>query len=109
MPALGQKRTSSSFDHLISLREERRWDCHAQRFSRFEIDYHLIFCWRLYREVGWLLSLKDPINISSGTSALIDHIGSEGHQAALYGHVAERIDGGQFVLRRKFYNQVTRN
>ncbi len=41
-----------SFNHLISLREQRGLDCHVQRLGRPEIYYHLIFCWCLYRKVS---------------------------------------------------------
>jgi hypothetical protein len=64
------------------LREQRGRDCHVRRLGRPEIYYHLIFCWCLYRKVSRLLALEDSIDISSCTSALINYVRSEGHQAA---------------------------
>ena len=71
MSALCQKRTHAVqqtniaiLDHLVGEGEQRLRHCQTERLGGFEIDRQLVFGWRLYRQVGRLLTFKDPIGIT---------------------------------------------
>ena len=76
MSALGQKRTPS-FDHLSSVREHRRRHAEAKRFGSF--DNQLKLGRSLYREVGWLLTLQNAIDVTGCAAVLVDYISPVGN------------------------------
>ena len=53
----------SSLDHLVGALLEMQWHVDAERGGSPEIDHKLIFCWKLYREIGWLCSLQYSVNV----------------------------------------------
>jgi hypothetical protein len=101
MSALGQKRTSSLFNHLVGAGEQRRRHFEAECFRGLEIDHQLIFGRRLHWQVGWLLALEDAINIASGTSVVIEPVRPVRDQAASGDKSTIRIDRGKLIAGRK--------
>jgi hypothetical protein len=51
MSALGQKRTSHLFDHLVGAGEQAWWHRETERLGCFEIDYQFVLGRRVYGEV----------------------------------------------------------
>jgi hypothetical protein len=49
------------------------------------IDHQFVLGWRLHRQVGWLLSFEDAINIARREPEGIDRARSVGDQAASVG------------------------
>jgi hypothetical protein len=47
----------------------------AERPSGLEVDDEFVLCRRLYRQVGRLLALEDPIDIASGAAIRLDCVG----------------------------------
>jgi hypothetical protein len=69
----GQERKSAtSFDHLVGGREKRRWDGQAKRIGGFEIDHELVFGWRLDRQIGRFLAFEDTINIRGSAWVIVN-------------------------------------
>src|SRR5262249_6479801 len=62
------------FDHVIGLREQRRWHRYAQRLRSLEVDHQLVLGRRLYRKIGRLLAFENTIDVACGTTELIDRI-----------------------------------
>jgi hypothetical protein len=56
------------FDHLVGRGEQRLRNGQAEWLRGLEIDNQLEFGRRLHRHVGWLLALKDTIDIPRGSS-----------------------------------------
>jgi hypothetical protein len=46
----------------------------SQCLGRLEIDHELIFGWNLYRQVGWLRTTEDAIDVSGYPPELVDRI-----------------------------------
>jgi hypothetical protein len=106
MSAMGQQRTLASlFDHFVSAGDQCGRNLKAERLCGFEIDCKLVFCRGLHRQVGWLLALQNAIDVSSGAAILIEVVRPIADQAASTYKVAERVDRGQIVPRRKLSNQ----
>src|SRR5262249_11207567 len=63
MSALCQKRTSCLFDHFVSAGKQGSRHCDAERFGGFYIDHRLELGRRLHRQVGWLLTLQDAVDV----------------------------------------------
>src|SRR5262245_35272902 len=97
MSAKGQKRTSRLLDHLVGCGKQRLRNGQTKRLCGLEIDNQLILGRGLHRHVGWLLALKDAIDIPRGLPGHIVRIGSVGDQAAVYRVIAIRVDRRQFV------------
>jgi hypothetical protein len=73
----------SLFDHLVGAGEQRRRHFEAERFGGFEIDGQVDFRGLLHGKVGWLLTLKNAIDLAGGTPVLIHDIGAVGDQPAI--------------------------
>jgi hypothetical protein len=54
----------------------------AQCFGSFEIDYKLVLSRRLHREIAWLLTFEDAIDVARGTTELVEEVGSVTDQPA---------------------------
>jgi len=52
----------------------------AARFGSLEVYHQLILRWRLHRQVGWLLTLEDAVDVAGAVPETIEHIRSVGDQ-----------------------------
>src|SRR4030095_9692938 len=96
-----RKRTLMLFDHLVSLRKQRRRDPYTECLGGLEIDYQLVLGRRLYRQVRWLLALEDAIDIARRLPELIDVIRTVRDQASIDDMESSVVDRGEFVPRRR--------
>src|SRR5262249_17052436 len=79
MSALGHKRTSVLFDHLIRALLNRQRDKNVKRPGGFEIDDHLELDRGLDRKLVWLGALENSIGVSSGASVVVAQVAAIGH------------------------------
>src|SRR5215471_7042120 len=106
---LGQKRTHAAqqrrslFDHLVGATDQKLWDIQPERLCGFEIDHQLVLVRRLHRHVGWLLALKDAIDIAGGSPIQVSKVSPIGDQAAAGNWFAAPVD------RRKLVSSGKRN
>ena len=82
------------FDHLVSLRKQRRRDPYTECLGGLEIDYQLVLGRRLYRQVRWLLALEDAIDIARRLPELIEVIRTVRDQASIDDMESSVVDGG---------------
>ena len=75
MSALGQKRTSQLFDHLIGNVQQTKWHSEPKRFGGLEIDDQLEPGRLQDRQVGRLLAFEDSADI--GADLRIDLPGND--------------------------------
>ena len=96
--------TTVLFDHLIGAREQRLRYGKSERLCGFEIDYQLILCRRLHRQIGRLLALEDAIDVTGGAAVLIDRVYPIHEEGA--GEGERVVDRGQMVFGRESNDQV---
>jgi hypothetical protein len=59
-------------DHLVGASEHRWRHIEAKRPRGLEIDDQFVLGRRLYRQVGWLLTLENAIDVGGGAAVLVD-------------------------------------
>src|SRR5512132_611351 len=99
--ALGGPPYISLFDHLVGPGEQRRWDRHAQRLGRLEVDDQLELGRLLDRQVARPGALQDLVHEDGralGHRQQTRAIGHEGPGQREFPEIAHR---GQSVLRGK--------
>ena len=69
------------FDHLVGAGKQRRWDFNADRPRGLQIDHQLVLGWRLHRQIGRLLTLKNAIHVASCVPERVNRIRPIGEQA----------------------------
>ena len=104
---------SRSKQHLYSITSSARASSvggilEAEGLSCLEVDHKFVLGRRLHRQVGWLLALKNAIDVAGCAPELIDLIRSVGNKAAGSYKDTFEIDGGQPVLGRKLDDQANR-
>src|SRR4051812_20797275 len=92
--------STPSLDHLVSAREDARWNGEPQRRGGLEINDQLILSRRLHRKVGWLFALKDAVDVASSPAVLVEQIWTIGDQAAGGDIGTGGVDCGQSVPGR---------
>src|SRR6516164_1845990 len=92
------------FDHLVSALLEQQRYLEAKRLRCLEIYHQLVFGRRLHRQVGRLLTLEDAIDVIGRTSPIIESVKSVRQQAAEFGELTVRIDGGETVTSSQRYD-----
>src|SRR5262245_35676595 len=94
------QQTASSFDHLISAREQRRRHVEAERLRGLEVDQQLVLGWRLHRQIGGPLALENAVDVSGGTPVRVDRRVPVGDQAAAGDEDALEVHGGKLMPGR---------
>src|SRR5262249_56710780 len=89
------------FDQLVCTAGQRQWDSDAKRLGCLEVDEQLVLGRRLHRQVRWLCSPEDAIDVRRGTPAEIDRVGPLGQQAAVDCLAPGRLDGREAVACRQ--------
>src|SRR5262249_4072108 len=84
-------------------------DRYAERLGGLEVDHQLVFGWRLHREIGWLFTFEDAIDVTSRVAEQLDQIGPIGDQATAGGGISFIKDRGQLVPRRQRDDQTAMN
>ena len=74
-------------DHLAGAQQNRWGYRKTERLGGLEVQDHLKFCWKLYREIARLLPTQDAIDISGDTTKGVYLVDSVGEQAAVSGKV----------------------
>ena len=75
-------------------------------FAVLRLIDHLILGRRLDRQVSWLLTLEDAIDVARGSAMWIDCVGPICEETAGAREIAEWIDRGQTVAGSKRNNQL---
>ena len=66
----------------------------SQHLSGLEIDHQLVLGWCLHREVRWLLTFEDAVDVTGSKPELIDPIRSIGNQSAARDEYTIRVSRG---------------
>jgi hypothetical protein len=97
------------FDYLVDDLAEMHWNVEAQRLGRIEVDDKLISRRCLHRHVGWLLALKDAVDITGRTPIQVDPIRPIGHQTTGGGKGAIEVYRWQLASGRKRDDEIAMN
>jgi hypothetical protein len=89
------------FDHLVGAREHRDRYIEAERPRGFQVYDQLVFVRQLNRQIGWLLTLENTVDVGGGALVELDIIHAVGCQTAVRREITERIDIGQPVPMRE--------
>src|SRR6516164_9657148 len=85
----------TSFDHLVGAQQERFRDREAERFGGLQINDQFIIGGILHRQLGWLRTSEDAINVDGCLAVLLSGVVSIGCQSALSNEIAEIVNGWQ--------------
>ena len=68
----GPKADIGLFDHFVGAAKKCGRECETEGLGSLEIYHCLIFCWRLYREVGRFFALENAVNVTRRAAVRID-------------------------------------
>src|SRR5262245_43666167 len=88
-------------DHFVGTRKHRQRHGEAQRLGSLEIDDQLVLGRSLYRQISWLLTLEDTIDVSGRPAELCENVIPIRDQAAAGRKGTTIVDRRQFVPGRK--------
>ena len=94
------------FDHLIGEREQLLGSLQAERLGCFQIDYQLEFGRRLHREVGWLGTLENAVDVPGRLSRLFGIIAAIADQPTRLRTIGGKIDRRNAVSRGQLDDQL---
>src|SRR6185295_18675954 len=101
------RRHRKLFDHLVSLREQRRWRLKVERLGGLEVDNQIVLRRCLHREIARLLALQKAVSIDRGSPILVRWIRPVTEQASRRrDEVAAWIDRRQSVPGRKTGDEI---
>src|SRR5262249_9879934 len=83
---------SLSLDHLVRAAQKRQRNCDAKRLGRFKVEDKVHFGGPRNRQVGGLLTLKNPADIDAHQTVLVHKAASVAHQAPRDGKLPKLID-----------------
>src|SRR5215467_8240548 len=72
----------SLFDDLVGAQQERFWDRQAKRLGGRQIDDEIELCRLLDRDVGWLRSAQNLVDIVSSAPEQVRPVYPVGHQTS---------------------------
>ena len=67
---------SSLFDYIVGTGENSLRNGQPYRPGSLQVDDQLVSRWLLHRQIAWLLSSQDAVDISRGTAKQVDEIGA---------------------------------
>src|ERR671937_170723 len=92
---------STSLNHLVGAREERRWHSNAKCVGSFHIDDQLETSWLLDRQIGWLGAFEDFVDIDGSLAKKVRIYRGVRHQPAFVGEPARHRNCRHTVLQRQ--------
>src|SRR5437762_5445299 len=95
------RKSRALFNHLIGLREERRRNCHAERFCCLQIDHELELSGLNDRQICRLCAFKNPSRVDTDLMIRICNTRSITHQTANGGGFPKLVNRRQGVTRRQ--------
>src|SRR6266849_6619059 len=90
-----------SLNHLIRPLEERRRDGEAEGLGGLQVDHQLVVGRLLDREIAWLRSLEDLVDVERESTVILAPVGAIGHEAAALRKRPEHGDRRKAMLERK--------
>jgi len=96
-------------NHSISAGEHGRWHCEAEGFGRLEIDDQLVFCRRLYRQIGRFLSFQYSVYITCGALIEVFQVGPIRDKAAARNEGTKVGNRGELVAGSQRGDQLAMN
>src|SRR5215813_5476583 len=93
-------------DHLIRPRQQRWRDGQAEGLGGLEVDDELELRGLLDRQVRWLGSLEDPIDVGGYTSVDLSVVGAIAHKSPGLNEVSELVECRQAMARSQGEQEI---
>src|SRR6516164_4714891 len=106
MPPQCHKPTYPRLFDDLGCAQHYRWGYgKAERLGGLEVQDHLEFCRKLYREIARLLAAQNAIDIGGGATPRVYRVGSVGEQTTVSGKDRCPIDRRYFAPGRRRYDR----